>query len=38
VPEIVKTKISAVNEISELNMLLKKAMSVSSISDLFDFS
>ena len=34
VPEIIKTKIATINDVSELNMLLKKAMTVSSIDDL----
>jgi hypothetical protein len=34
VPEIIKTKIAMINDVSELNMLLKKAMTVSSIDDL----
>jgi hypothetical protein len=34
VPEIIKTKIATINDVTELNMLLKKAMMVSSIDDL----
>ena len=34
VPEIIKTKIAMINDVSELNVLLKKAMTVSSIDDL----
>ncbi len=33
VPEIIKTKIATINDVSELNILLKKAMTVSSIDD-----
>jgi hypothetical protein len=36
VPDTVKTKISAIHEVSELNSLLKKAMTVLNINDLFD--
>jgi predicted transposase/invertase (TIGR01784 family) len=36
VPDTVKTKISAINKVSKLNTLLKKAMTTSSINDLFD--
>ena len=34
VPEIIKTKIATINDVTELNVLLKKAMTVSSIDDL----
>ena len=34
VPEIIKTKIAMINDVTELNVLLKKAMTVSSIDDL----
>jgi len=36
VPEVIKIRVFAVNDVSDLNTLLKKAMTVSIINDLFD--
>jgi len=36
VPEVIKIRVFAVNDVSDLNTLLKKAMTVSTINDLFD--